>query len=96
MAQHLTVLGLFLCPSLSPLMSKTRNAIVAGSAAGTATAALSSGAIGVAMGGSAFKIPVLGQVLAVGTVAALGAAALTGNKTAKKHLAVVAVGTLFL
>ena len=69
-------------------MSKTRNSIVAGSTAGVATAALAPGAIGVAAGGKAFKIPVVAQVLTLGTIAALGAAALTGNKDAKKRFAV--------
>ena len=67
-------------------MSRRSNALIAGSAAGAATALATPGAIGVAAGGKAFKIPVLTQVLALGAVAAVTAAAASGSKTAKRHL----------
>lgn len=77
-------------------MSKKRNALIAGSIAGTTTAVLTPGAIGVAAGGTAFKIPVISQVVALGSVAAVAAAAATGNKSAKRHLPKVMAFALFL
>lgn len=69
-------------------MSKTRNALIAGSAVGTATAIATPGAIGVVAAGKACKIPVVTQVVTMGALAALGAAALTGNAGARRRFAV--------
>ena len=52
------------------MSNRTNNAIAAGSVAGAATAALSPGTLGVVCGTFSAAIPVIGQVLAVGTCAA--------------------------
>ena len=53
------------------LSNRTNNAIAAGSFAGAVTAVTSPGTLGVVCGSFAFAIPVIGQTLAAGTVAAL-------------------------
>ena len=77
-------------------MSRTRNALVAGSVAGAATAIATPGAIGVAAAGKAFKIPVVTQVLSLGTLAACATAAACGNKRAKRHLKTVTLLSILL
>ena len=62
------------------LSNRTNNAIAAGSFAGAVTAVVSPGTLGVVSGSVAFAIPVIGQVLAAGTVAALAVAALTDDE----------------
>ena len=60
------------------LSNQTRNALAAGSTAGLATAVLSPGTLGVVCGSFAARIPVVSQVIAVGSLAAGIAAAITG------------------
>ena len=61
------------------LSNRTNNAIAAGTVAGATTAIISPGTLGVVSGSVAFAIPVIGQVLAAGTVAALAVNALPNS-----------------
>ena len=63
-------------------MTRTSNSLKAGAAAGLVTAGIATEGIGVVAYGAAFGIPVIGQILAVGTIAAVAVAALSSDEPA--------------
>ena len=67
--------------------NQTRNALAAGATAGSVAAIATPGAIGVAAAGKAVKIPVVTQVITLGTAAACIAALATAKSKETKDRA---------
>lgn len=79
--------GFLTVPSpFSLLDNHTRNVAIASSTTGTLTALLTPGALGIVSGPLSVKIPVVSQVLLLGSFAALIASAVTRKEVPAVHV----------